>query len=183
MSRSRPRRALRRLVSPPLAFFAVVAMLVEEYLWKGLVRLGVRVGRLPPVRRVERRIAALPPSGAMAVLLTPVGLAVPAKLAAVWTIANGHALMGLGVLLAVKVCGTAIVARIYTLCEASLMTVGWFVRLRAAIIAAKTWAHRKLEATAAWRAAQRVRDGLRRLLRPVSRRRAPLPRLAGRRPH
>ena len=184
LRRSPRRRVLRRLVSPPLAFLAVLAMLAEEYLWKGLVRLGAWAGRLPLVRRVERRIAALPPAGAVAMLFAPVGLAVPAKLAAVWAIANGHALLGLGVLLGVKICGTAIVARIYTLCEASLMTVGWFVRLRAAILAAKAWAHRKLEATAAWRTAQRLRDGLRRLLRPGRRRpAAPSSHLAGRQPH
>jgi hypothetical protein len=154
------RRLLVHLATPPLAVLAVLLLLIEEYLWDGLVRLGAWVGRLPVVRGVERRIAALPPAGAMVVLLVPAALALPVKLLAVWLMAAGHLVTGVIVLLSAKVTATAFVARVYTLCEPALATVPRFVRLRDSILRAKDWAHRKLEATLAWRLAQRFRTAL-----------------------
>ncbi|MDA8231355.1 MAG: hypothetical protein M0006_08450 [Magnetospirillum sp.] len=156
------RRVLKRLVTPPLVVLAVVVVLFEEYLWRWLARVGAWLGALPVVRGVERRVAELPPAAALAVLLTPASLAIPVKLAAVWMLASGHAVLGLEVLISAKVVGTALVARIYTLCEPALSTIPWFVRLRGRVIAAKDWAHRKLEATAAWRIGRRKLAALRR---------------------
>ena len=161
--RTRIGRFVRRIATLPLVMLAVAVVLLEEYLWEGLVQLGAWAGRAAPVRALERRIAALPPAGAVPALLAPAVLAVPAKLAAVWLIAGGHAVLGIAMLLAVKLVATAIVARIYTLCEPALSTVGWFVRLRGRILAIKGWAHRKLEATLAWRIARRTIDGIRAL--------------------
>jgi hypothetical protein len=149
---------LKRLVTVPAAVLGMLLMLIEEHLWHGLVQLGEWLGHLPLVRQGERRIAALSPFGAMIALLAPVALAVPAKLAAVWLMATGHVVTGVVFLLGVKITGTAIVARIYTLCRPALETVAWFVRVRASVVRAKDWAHRKLNALAAWQLAQRLRS-------------------------
>jgi len=155
------RDLVKRLLTPPLVALAVTAMLVEEYLWHGLVRLGVWVGQWPPVRDAERRLAAWPPGACLAVLLLPVALAVPVELFALWLMTS-HAIAGLALLVVAKLGPTALVARIYTVCAPQLITIGWFVRVRGAILAAKDWAHRRLEALPAWRAARRLLAALRR---------------------
>lgn len=151
-----PRRWIRRLATPPLVALAIVLVLAEEYLWRGLRRLGEAVGRLSMVHAVETRIAALPPTAALAMLLAPTTLVVPVKLAAVWLIAMGHVLSGCAIILAAKVLGTALLARLYTLCEPVLRGLPWFERWRARVLDARNWAHRKLEATAAWRAVRAI---------------------------
>ena len=153
-------RIFKRLVTPPLAFVGAVLLLVEESLWHGLVRLGEWTGTLPLVRNVERHIVALPPYGAVAALFGPAVLILPIKVVAVWLMATGHISSGIMVLLGAKLSGTAIVARIYTLCKPALEMVPWFVRVRAAILRAKDWAHRKLEAFATWRLVQHLRHWL-----------------------
>lgn len=156
------RKILKRLVTPPLAFVGVLLLLIEEKLWHGLVRLGEWTGTLPLVRNVERRIANLPPYGAVAALFGPALLILPVKLAAVWFVTKGHVASGLMVLLGAKITATAIVARIYTLCEPALEMVPWFVRMRDAILRGKDWAHRKLEAFVGWQSVKELRDWLNR---------------------
>ena len=153
----------KRVLTPPLVGLAVVLMLVEESLWHGLVRLGAWVGHWRPVAAVERRLAALPPWACLAVLLLPVALGVPVELFALWLMTS-HPAGGLALLVAAKLGPTALVARLYTVCEAQLVTIGWFVRVRDGILAAKNWAHRRLEALPAWRLAHTLLAHARRWL-------------------
>jgi hypothetical protein len=153
MTDTNPKRRRWTVVLVPLA---VLVMVVEEYLWKGLKALMARLGRLPAVARVEAHIAALPPLWAAFVFLVPGIVLLPFKLAALWAIAQGHLVWGLLVLLAAKLTATALFARLYTLCKPALMTVPWFVRVHDAITAAKAWAHAKLDAWPAWRLARRL---------------------------
>jgi hypothetical protein len=143
------------LVSLLLVPLGVLLMLAEEFIWQGLKALMARLGRLPLVARLEDRIRALPPLGAAVMFLAPGAALLPFKLAAVWAMANGHVLWGLVVLIAAKLTATALFARVYTLCEPTLMTVAWFVRLHGWISGAKAWAHEKLESWAVWRLARR----------------------------
>ena len=154
--RSSLRRAVKRLITPPLVVLATALMLVEEYLWHGLVRFGAWVGRLPPIAELEARLADLTPAGCLVALLVPAGLAVPIELFALWLMTAGHILAGVVLLIAAKLVPTALVARVYTICEPKLATIAWFVRLRDVILAAKDWAHRKLEVQPAWRTARKV---------------------------
>ena len=87
-----------------------------------------RLARLPLWAWMERRIAALPPWGAIAVFATPVLGLLPVKLLALFLIGEGHALMGLCVLLGAKVLGTALVAWLFTLTQPALMQLAWFAR-------------------------------------------------------
>lgn len=116
------RRLLRHVL---LAFFALV-LLFEEWGWEPLAALLAKLARLPLWAWIERRIAALPPWGAVAVFALPAMGLLPVKLLALFLIGRGHALMGLGVLLAAKVLGTALLARLFTLTQPALMRLGWF---------------------------------------------------------
>jgi hypothetical protein len=163
--RSSAANPFRRILSQLLAPLAVLLMLAEEYLWAGLKALMARLGRLAPVARVEARIAALSPFGAAVAFVIPGLLMLPFKLAALGLMAKGHAVPGVLVLLAAKLTGTALFARLYALCKPALMSVEWFVRLHDGITAAKAWAHARLEGWALYRLMRRL---VRRLRNHVS---------------
>jgi hypothetical protein len=123
------RRLLKKLLTPPLMWLAVLLMFTEEVLWEALKRLMALLGRLPLVHSLEARISRLPPYGAAAVFLGPGCLLLPVKISALWLIGNGHAMLGAGVIIGAKLLGTALVARIFTLTRPQLMTLNWFAAL------------------------------------------------------
>lgn len=120
---------LKRLLTPPLIVLAALLMLIEESLWEYLKVLTAWVAKFPLFKWSERLIQRLPPYPTMAVFLLPGAVLFPVKLGAVWLMTHGHVLPGIGVIVAAKVLGTAIVARLYVICQSKLMTIGWFARL------------------------------------------------------
>ena len=158
----------KRIILAPMVVMGVLLMLLEEQLWDWLVRLGQWLGRLPPLRRAEDHLRALPPNGAAVVLFLPAALIFPVKVLAVWLMAMGHWGGGLTVLISAKLVGTALVARIYTLCEPALSQLPWFVRLRQWFYDAKNWAHRRLASWSVWQLAgawvRKIKTAIRRLL-------------------
>ncbi|HVI52427.1 MAG TPA: hypothetical protein VM661_14550 [Candidatus Sulfotelmatobacter sp.] len=155
------RRTLAAVLRPVLVGLGVIGVLIEEVLWAGLSRLMALLGRLPLVARLEDRIRTLPPYGAMVLFLLPVAVILPFKVAAVWLMAQGHFLSGLAVLLAAKVSGMAVWARLYALCHPSLSTLHWFVVLETTLLRWKAWAHDHLERLEAFRRArQMIRTGI-----------------------
>jgi hypothetical protein len=120
---------LRRLLTPPLIVLAALLMWIEEWLWEHLKILTSWIARLPVFRWLERMLQRLPPYPTMAVFLLPGALLFPVKLGAVWLMTHGQFLLGLGVIVAAKVIGTAVVARLYVVCQPKLMTIGWFAKL------------------------------------------------------
>jgi hypothetical protein len=121
-------RAIWRVVAAAGAWIVALYVLFFEWGWEPLARaLGVLV-RLPAVRWIEARIAALPPYAALAVFGVPTAALLPVKLLALALVARGHAVLGVVVILAAKVIGTAIVARLFMLTQPSLMRLAWFAR-------------------------------------------------------
>jgi hypothetical protein len=114
-----------RFASWPLALL----ILFEEWGWQPLQQavawLGARLG----LQWLESRIRALPPYAALAVFLLPSLMLLPVKLLALWLIGNGHVVLGTAVIVAAKIAGTAVVARLFTLTQPALMRLGWFARL------------------------------------------------------
>src|SRR5205085_10404210 len=65
---------------------------------------------------------------ALTLFLVPALLLVPVKLVALWIIREGSATLGIAIIVAAKVVGTAFVGRLFILVEPQLMTFGWFAR-------------------------------------------------------
>lgn len=119
---------VRRALTFPLVVVAATWLFVEEILWERLNQLLGWLGRLPVLRSLEARIARLPAYAALALFIVP-GLALlPFKFAALWLIAHGHYLMGAQIFILAKVTGTALAARIFTLCRPTLLSKPWFAR-------------------------------------------------------
>lgn len=117
---------LKRLLTPPLIVLAALLMWIEEWLWEHLKTFTAWVAKFPLFKWLEKFIERLPPYPTMAVFLIPGALLFPVKLFAVYLMTHGQVLLGLGVIIAAKVVGTAIVARLYVICQPKLMTIGWF---------------------------------------------------------
>ena len=104
-------------------------ILFEQWGWLPLARALGQLARWPLVARLERRITALGPRVALAVLFVPAFALLPIKLAALWLVALGRVASGLAVLVVAKLLGTALVARLYLLTQPQLMRMAWFARL------------------------------------------------------
>ncbi|MEY2654855.1 MAG: hypothetical protein RLZZ524_1883, partial [Pseudomonadota bacterium] len=123
---------LRWLLTPlrtALGLLLALVILFEEWGWAPLQRAMAWIGALPVLRQVERWIAGLPPYGALALFVAPSAALLPIKLLALWLIGQGHAGLGLGVIIAAKLAGTAILARLFALTQPALMRLAWFARL------------------------------------------------------
>jgi hypothetical protein len=154
------RGAWRRWLAAPVLVLAAVVLLVEEWLWDDLARLAAAIGRLPPFRWIEPLVRALPPWGALILFGAPTLLLVPVKVTALWLLARGHPTLGLLVLVAAKIGGTAMLARIYALTRPQLLRIGWFAWLDAWVHAFKARVHEAVRATVVYQA---VRAAARRL--------------------
>lgn len=132
------RLTLRKILTAPLYALAAVVVLLEDWLWEDLQRLAQCIGRLPVFRQAEALIVALPPWGALAIFALPSLLLIPVKLAALWFISTGHLVMGVGVMVAAKIAGTALVARLFKLTKPKLLTFRLFARLYEILISFKT---------------------------------------------
>jgi len=118
-----------RLLKNLIGWLLALVILFEEWGWEPLQRVLAWIGRLPGLRWLEAQIRTLPPYGALTLFLLPTLLLLPVKLLALWFIGQGKVLDGTLVILAAKLVGTAIVARLFTLTQPALMQLGWLARM------------------------------------------------------
>lgn len=149
-----------------LSIWAIALLLLfEEWGWEHLAALLAWMGRLPGLRWVERRIRGLTPRQSLALFAVPVLALLPLKLLALYWLGQGHVLLGVGVILAAKLGGTALTARLFMLTQPTLMRLAWFARLFTRWMAWKTRVIDTLHQSPAWQTArqwlQHVRTRLR----------------------
>lgn len=140
-------RALGRLAAWPLA----LVILFEEWGWEPLQRGLVRLGQLLRLQWLEARIRALPPYAALALLVAPSALLLPVKLLALWLLARGHMVQGTLVIVAAKIVGTALLARLFLLTQPTLMRLAWFAALYTRWVAFKQMLLDRVRASWPWR--------------------------------
>ena len=145
-----------RLLKALLTWIVALLILFEEWVWEPLAHLLARLGRLPVIGWLERRIAALPPRLALVVFFIPALMLLPVKLLALWLIGQGRTILGVVVIVLAKVVGTAVVARLFMLTQPQLMTMPWFARLHARWVAWKGTVMAQVRASAPWRAARAI---------------------------
>jgi energy-coupling factor transporter transmembrane protein EcfT len=119
---------IKRLLQQLAIWALVPIVLFEEWGWDTLARIMARLARLPLWAWLEARITRLPPWGALALFVLPAVVLLPVKMGALWLFAKGHYELGLAVLLSAKLLGTAILARLFTLTQPTLMKLRWFAK-------------------------------------------------------
>jgi hypothetical protein len=150
------RQILKRVLSPPLVLIAAALILLEETLINWAQRLMARLAALPLVASLEERARRLPPYPAMILFLLPGAVLFPVKLAALWLLASGHVVWGTLIIIAGKLVGTAIGARIYMILRPTLVTLNWFARAEAWVFGWRDRIMARVRAMAAWQAAARA---------------------------
>lgn len=158
---------LRTLFKLSVGPILALILIFEEWGWEPLQRTMARLERLPLWGRMEQLIRRLPPYAALLVFSVPALMLFPVKLLALYWIGNGHALLGLAVVLAAKMLGTAAVAWLFALTHPALMRLAWFANVYGRWKPWKDALMAQMKATAPWRAmhgfAHRLRRALRRL--------------------
>lgn len=162
-------RGLRRGLRAVLLAAAAAILFFEEWGWRPLTACVAWFARWPPFARLEALIRRAPPRGALVLFLVPVLLLFPVKLAALWLIHQGRTTLGLAVIVAAKLVGTAIVGRLFVLTEAQLVQFAWFARALGWWRATKLRVKAAVQRSAAWRTARAMRRRLRLLLRRFAR--------------
>jgi hypothetical protein len=148
---------MRSLIRRIFIAFVALLLLFEEWGWEPLAALVARLAKLPVFAWLEERIRRLPPYAALATFFVPALMLVPVKLAALWFIARGHGGFGIAVLVAAKVVGTALVARLFALTQPALMRLAWFARWYPRWKAWKDRVMDEVRASPGWRAVQRTK--------------------------
>lgn len=111
-----------------LTVVAAIVLLIEEWGWRPLTAMAARLARWPPLARLEDRIRATSPRVALSLFMVPASLLFPIKLLALWLVHRHHAWLGVALIVAAKLLGTALVGRLFIVCEPQLSTFPWFVR-------------------------------------------------------
>jgi hypothetical protein len=157
-----------------LELLLALILLFEEWGWRPLADLLGRLRRFPAWERLETAIANLPPYAALCVFAVPPALIFPAKLLAIYLIANGRFVLAGALFVAAKVIGTAIVARIFVLTHPKLMQIGWFARGYNWILPWQESLFAAIRATWAWRYGRVLRGEAKAAVRHSWRRLQPL---------
>ena len=145
-------RFLWRVLRGVLLAFAAVVLFLEEWGWRPLTAWAARIAQWPPLQRLEARLREVPAGWALALFLLPAVLLFPIKLLALWLIHLGQTGLGLAVIVAAKLFGTALVGRLFILTEPQLMQIGWFARALGWWRATKERVKAAVQASAAARA-------------------------------
>ena len=93
----------------------------------------------------------------MLLFLAPAVLLFPLKLLALWVISQGSTELGIFIIVAAKVLGTAFVGRLFVLVEPQLMTFAWFARALRWWRETKAKIVERVRRSAPWRAARALR--------------------------
>ena len=128
-------RPLWRLLRALLLGLAALVVFIEEFGWRPLSAWLGRIAQWPPLHALEARIQRLPARPALGLFLVPAVLLFPVKVAALGLLHAGHAASGVGIIVAAKLLGTAVVGRLFVLLEPQLREFAWVVR-------ALDWWHR-----------------------------------------
>jgi hypothetical protein len=155
---------LKKILAAPFVLIAAVIVILEDWLWDDLARMMAFIGRLPILRQLENVIANLPPYAALAVFVVPSLLLIPVKLSALWLISHGQHALGLFTVIGAKIIGTALVARIYTLTQGSLLKILWFATLHGKFTAFKAKVYGYIKATAVYQSAHELKVKLKKFV-------------------
>lgn len=148
-----------------LQLFAALIVLFEEWGWKPLSQAVAWLARYAPVARIEAWIASLPPYPSLLVFALPTTLLLPLKFVAMWLLANGQMVAATALFFGAKVVSTALVARLFTLTQPSLMRIVWFARAYNWFVPWKDALFAKIRASWIWRYGRMVKSRAKQLTR------------------
>ena len=119
------KKILRRSLLIPLALL----FMLEAWLWDKTGALIARLIVALPLeafkQRVSRAIEALSPIQTLCIFIIPVLVLLPIKIMALWFLAHGWVVAGIGTIIAAKLAGLGVSSYLFTLCKPKLLLLGW----------------------------------------------------------
>ena len=161
------RRVFRRILTPPMVVLAALFIFVEEWLWVRMTAAMAWVARAPLFVWLEARLARMPAWAAVVCFFLPGLMLLPVKLGALFLMGRGHVVAGIGVIVLAKVVGTAVVARLFSVCKPTLLGVDWFRALHDWLLRVKAAVYVRVRALPAWQAAVQLKDRAKHWLRTL----------------
>ncbi len=135
-----------------LSLLAIV-LIVEEWLWDILTALGHRLARWLHLAKFEAWLSRASPKLALLAFAIPLLIVTPINVMAFWLLAHGLLLQAILMEVLAKLLGTLLVARVFALTKAQLLTFAAFARIYGTIIGWLRWAHERIARTAVYRLA------------------------------
>lgn len=140
-----------------LAFLAII-LLIEEWLWDVLSALSHKLILWLHLARLEQWLSQAPRGVALTAMLIPMLIVTPLNLAALWLLATGKLLLGIGLEIIAKLLGTLLVARVFALTKNQLLTFAAIAWVYHTVTGWLAWAHAKITATGVYRLVKRAKE-------------------------
>ena len=156
-------QTIKRVLTLPLLVLAALLILFEDFVWDKVTALVAILARWRLVARLERWVLRRGRHATLALFAVPIACLIPIKLVAVYLIASGHVITGILVIVAAKLTGTAVSARLFVIAKPKLMTFETFVAVYRRVLRFKDWAHGVLDRLQVRQAVHRIKAALRRV--------------------
>ncbi len=135
---------LMRAIRTAFIFILAVILVFEEWLWDWLKFQLHKLSRLRWVHAFENALHKLNPTFSLIILLIPILILFPFKLAALYAISHGYQFSGFLVFIAAKIVGTGAGAYLFDLVKDNALKIHWFRRIYEFIVRWVRKAHRWL---------------------------------------
>ena len=168
---------LHRLARTPLLAAAAVAVVLDDAFRAVVIPAARALAELAPIRRVEARIAGLPPRAILLLFVVPLAVIEPFKIYALYLTGQGRFAAAAATFVAAKVVGLGLAERLFSIGQDKLLSIPWFAWCHARILAIRSRVHGWLERRRIWRQAV---DAVRRMRRRLAAVRLALGRFARR---
>jgi hypothetical protein len=163
-SPARPRRRARRLLGAlrdaALLPFALVIVVAEDVLWRGLRALLDRLTQLAAVQALRAQLGRLPGWAALPLFLIPEAAGRAGEVWAAVLLVHRHATAAALVYIFIRLFAAVIAVFIWHACQPALMRLAWFARLVTLTLWVRDWALARTAPLRAW-----ARGVLRRIVR------------------
>jgi len=167
MDRVHLSRGLHHLLKAPLLALSVFVVLLDDA-FRAVVIPAVRVlAGLALMRRVEARIAGLPPHGILLLFVIPLAIIEPFKIYALYLIGQGRFVAAAMTFVVAKVVGLGLAERLFAIGRDKLLSIPWFAWCHGTILAIRDRVHGWLEQQRIWRQAVEAARAVRRRLAAV----------------
>lgn len=145
------RRFLKKVVTPPLYLVAIMVLFFETTFWEWMMAFSAWLARVIPVFvMVERLVERLSPRWVFGIFIIPLLGLIPSKLVALYLVTHGHIIQGMVFIITLKIVGTAISARLFSIAKPKLLLVPTFAKLYHLVIRYSQLAHAWLNEQSWW---------------------------------
>ena len=167
MDRLHLSHGLHRLTKTPLLAVTVFVVLLDDA-FRAVVLPAVRaLAGLALIRRVEARIAGLPPRAILLLFVVPLAVIEPFKIYALYLIGQGRFAAAVTAFVVAKVVGLGLAERLFAIGRDKLLSIPWFAWCHGRILAIRHRVHEWLQQWRIWRQAVDAVRALRQRLAAV----------------